>query len=91
MLGLSKCGQECVDVLSNVDHCGKCRTRCEPPDGGTVACVAGVCTPSCELGFTPCEGACVDLLSDQKNCGACKVECGGDDENKCLAGFCVSG
>jgi hypothetical protein len=35
----SLCGTECVDLMTNDQHCGRCNNRCN----GNRACVEGAC------------------------------------------------
>lgn len=43
---LSCCSSECVNLDSDVDHCGRCNTRC----GSTEVCVAGRCECGATIG-----------------------------------------
>jgi hypothetical protein len=42
--GFESCGNECVDVSSDADHCGECDRSCFPAQGGT--CSASSCAPT---------------------------------------------
>ncbi len=64
------CGETCVDVKFDPNHCGACGRVCR---GAESACVDGVC--ACPVGQRLCGGACV--ASDARNCGACGVTCSG--------------
>lgn len=77
------CGLECVDLLTDLEHCGECG-RTTP-----MLCVDG--EPSCgEL--TMCDGECVDVSDDFENCGECGREVPSnatcdDGEVMCQPGF----
>ncbi len=86
------CGELCVDLSSDPEHCGECERECESDalciggqcqqqcegacDGGTQLCVAEQCV--CKPGLSLCEGACVNLESNPAHCGACGLSCDGD-------------
>ena len=76
-----QCGEECVDLLSNADHCGSCNTPCSD----VQTCEAGTC--QCEGGFTACGGSCVDLMVDLVHCGSCDTLCKGG--STCKEGLCT--
>jgi hypothetical protein len=38
------CGNECVDLVTDPDHCGECNSSCFPAQGGT--CAASRCAPT---------------------------------------------
>jgi hypothetical protein len=78
--GLAQCGNSCVDLSSNKQHCGLCASSC----GGNLVCVSGAC--ACPPGFTDCAGSCVDLQVDDGNCGACGTSCQGG--KLCVDGAC---
>lgn len=44
---------ELFDVQTDVENCGACETPCTNPNGG-VACAAGVCEPTCDIGAVDC-------------------------------------
>jgi hypothetical protein len=73
-VGKTRCGDRCVDLLYNENHCGKCGTAC----GEGQACRNGVC--GCAQYGTACKG---DDTCCSKNCveGTCacavgKTRCG---------------
>jgi hypothetical protein len=61
--GMTNCSGSCVNLQTDVAHCGSCTAA---PCAGT--CQSGVC---CAGGKTNCGGTCIDLTSDSKHCGAC--------------------
>jgi hypothetical protein len=73
--GQVACGSECVFILSDHDHCGRCDRACQPFE----TCISGSCVIECPAGRTACDGACVDTDTDVDHCGACG--------NACEAGF----
>jgi hypothetical protein len=79
--GATACGESCVDLTVDPDHCGACASRCT--DGH--ACVAGACV--CPSGTTDCGGRCVDLSSASSDCGACGHACG--EGGVCAGGACT--
>jgi hypothetical protein len=70
-MGLTRCGEECVDLATNAAQCGACGTACAAGE----TCAAGACQIECPLGQTPCEGVCQSLATDINNCGACGNGC----------------
>lgn len=78
---LTPCGDECVDVDVDLDHCGGCGITCGPGQ----YCASGVCSDSCPLEV--CGEECVDLDSSPSHCGRCGNECG--ETGFCSAGSCL--
>ncbi len=78
--GMTLCGSECVDVISNAEHCGACGNQC----GEDQLCEAAVC--QCPPGLVFCGAECVDVAADIEHCGACDVPCA--DGESCVAGVC---
>jgi hypothetical protein len=83
--GLTRCGDTCVDLASDLNNCGACGSACE---SGlvAVACRNGLCErASCPAGqeFCGAVDGCRDLTTDPDHCGACGNACGD--------AFCVSG
>lgn len=79
-----RCGDECVDYLSDPNNCGACGNSC----GEEGCCSNGNCVSLCGEGQTYCNGECVYLGSDDDNCGACDNKCG--EESCCSGGSCHS-
>lgn len=80
--GDTQCGLECVDVMSDREHCGACDNTC---DTG-FSCVDGVCDLVCPEGQTACSGTCVDVDRDPSHCGACDATC--EAGEVCTDGAC---
>lgn len=81
------CNGQCVDLLSNPNHCRECNHGCP----GTT-CDSSSCTNICAQPFLDCnqnvvDGCEVNPAIDPKNCGNCGIECGFQLE--CVAGYCV--
>jgi hypothetical protein len=76
----TSCGERCVDVRSDEEHCGDCDTACS----GSEVCDDGTCV--CPQGTAACDDGCVNLDVDNANCGGCGVVCEGTDT--CFAGNC---
>jgi hypothetical protein len=77
-IGLTLCGDACVDVLSAPAHCGKCASVCKPG----FLCLGGQC---CEDGQLLCDEKCVSPLKDKHHCGSCGHEC---EHGPCKDGQC---
>ncbi len=84
--GYTACGKSCVDVTTDIKHCGVCGTAC----AGFQACADGVCTGTCDAPQTACPAqnptACVNTQADAGNCGGCGMVCAGG--MVCLSGTC---
>ena len=78
-----QCGDDCVDISNNPEHCGDCDVAC--PQGQT--CVSGSCEgSSCTSPEVSCLGECVDLMTHHDHCGGCEQPCAGDEV--CINGAC---
>ncbi|MEW5852118.1 MAG: hypothetical protein AB2A00_25240 [Myxococcota bacterium] len=97
--GLVRCGESCVDPLTNTDHCGawgacgngsgSAGVAC--PEG--VPCSGGLCVAcGCPDGQVMCGGRCISPSSDEEHCGA-RDDCTGVNAGMvCLAGQqCING
>ncbi|MBQ9394446.1 MAG: choice-of-anchor L domain-containing protein [Proteobacteria bacterium] len=74
------CGDVCVDVKSNAEHCGNCETVCnkgEYCDAGS--CKKGELTCNEDKGEMKCGDTCVDVTANPKHCGTCNHKCGTDE------------
>jgi hypothetical protein len=109
--GLTQCRvfstDYCVDLLTDVKHCGACRKGCLLVHAEN-GCSAGTCyIKKCDFGWADCNGKAedgceVDLNADDNNCGKCGrvcslpnaglALCNGVDENgKCEVEHCATG
>jgi hypothetical protein len=94
------CGGTCLDVSSDLLHCGSC-SPCVIAHG-TPKCETGTCkVASCDAGFGDCDGVasngCEAALHTTTNCGACGVACtranglGTCDTGTCSLAGCFTG
>ena len=75
-IGLSLCGNACVSLATDNNHCGTCGNAC----GGSESCQAGVCIPNC----TPdCSGKTCGDDGCGGTCGSCRAG------QSCAAGNCM--
>jgi hypothetical protein len=65
--GALACDQQCIDPMTDGQHCGGCGNDCQGS-----ACESGEC--AC-VGLTLCDG-CVDTDTDPLHCGGCNQPCG---------------
>jgi hypothetical protein len=83
---LSCCGATCVDLTSDLAHCGNCGVACPAPPHATAACAKGACglgacdAPWADCDLDPKDGCEVDTLAD----GACA--CAPGDTTPCYDG-----
>jgi hypothetical protein len=70
--GQIACEDQCVDVTTDISHCGACGHQCTD----VQTCVGGQCQAFCTDGFIWCDGQCLDSASDPNNCGGCGTTCG---------------
>jgi hypothetical protein len=80
---LVNCAGSCVDVQTDLAHCGGCGNACR----GEASCLAGVCALACAGGTTKCGDACVSLASDPAHCGGCDTPCA--PGQVCIASACA--
>ena len=76
------CSNVCVDLKTDVQHCGTCNTIC----GEGLSCLDGVCGCS-DVSASLCGGVCVDVMTDINHCGACAHACS-DSDKSCRGGIC---
>src|SRR5436190_133383 len=81
-VGTTKCGNACVDTMSDAAHCGGCGVACPMGQG----CAMGRC--GCINRTMKCGNACVDAKTDPANCGACGNACAMGKQ--CIAGACIA-
>lgn len=78
--GTTLCAGSCVNILTNVKHCGACNKAC--PQERSDTCINGLC--GC--------GTVVGLCSAGLNCksGSCICMAGGECQGCCQSNTCVS-
>lgn len=92
--GQTRCAGRCVDLKSDLDHCGQCGQACSGHEVLGPLCEQGECKGSCKPGFGDCnadmrsDGCEADLRSDVGHCGACGDAC---SQNKVQGGSCAHG
>lgn len=77
--GFALCDGACVNVTTDVAHCGGCGKRCDAPEGGSAVCLpesGGTCV-ACATAEFVCGTSCRDLAVDGEHCGACDHSCAG--------------
>nr|MBK7069113.1 hypothetical protein [Deltaproteobacteria bacterium] len=81
------CDGVCVDVRTDIAHCGACSRACATGQ----FCSAGACrsTSECTAPRMTCGSSCIDITTDVFNCGACSRRCG--DGQTCVGSRCVGG
>ncbi len=102
--GLTVCGRKCVDLATDIQHCGTCGAQCEDLSDGVVVgasgkvsvatCVHGTCARKCVAGRADCNGNRADdcetnTNSDPRNCGGCGIVCDAVAGQACVGGRCV--
>jgi len=80
-LGLTDCGGSCVDLATDVQHCGACDAVCAP-EHATGRCVASTCEiEECDPRWGDCNDqdpdGCETSLASASDCGDCDVRCEG--------------
>jgi hypothetical protein len=78
-MGLTRCGEECINLNSDRQHCGACNQFCD------LACSDGQC--GCPANQTQCGRECINTRIDRENCGACGNDC--PSGQTCSAAACV--
>lgn len=97
--GETLCGGACVNLLTDLRHCGACENECRRykdtiDDTVVPVCRYGSCSIECRLGFADCNGDVGDgceahLTTDQQNCGACGNACNALIGQPCIGGQCA--
>lgn len=78
----SVCGEQCVDLGGDPQHCGSCDVKCP------ALCQQGDCVERCTAPFVECNGQCVNTGDNPAHCGACFNRC--DPGETCTQGQCVA-
>jgi hypothetical protein len=92
--GETQCGNGCVNLGSDVDHCGACNQPCFDGPNSTATCSSGSCSVRCARGFADCDfnprNGCEADLSNSATCGACRNACpsGPNAGATCTMGVC---
>jgi hypothetical protein len=83
VLPMTTCAGACINLQTNVSHCGGCGQACGTQNG-TPSCAAAVCSMSaCSAGFLNCspdenasrDGCETNATTDPANCGHCGNIC----------------
>lgn len=83
-----ECNDECVDPMTDPNHCDGCDNPCPAPEShGDAVCVDGQCDIECDTDYDLCGQECVDLQTDGDHCGECDDPCG--ENFMCSEGACV--
>jgi hypothetical protein len=76
--GQTLCNGQCVDLQSDINHCGDCGIGC----AFDLTCVDGVCIdpgcgndPETGIALTECGGICVNTATNPVYCGGCDTSC----------------
>ncbi len=90
---LSMCGDECVDTMNSMNHCGGCESPCSAGENEQAMCTNSVCVLSCTGGFGACGDSTectTDLSIDSSHCGSCDADCtpGVNETALCTSGAC---
>lgn len=87
----TRCGDACVDLTRDFDHCGACGARCPTSAVCTTDALGTSCVcPGTQVVCGTGEAAtCVDTSSDRDHCGACGRACGAGEV--CVGGACACG
>ncbi|MFT4703567.1 MAG: hypothetical protein ACI81R_001259 [Bradymonadia bacterium] len=81
--GQTQCGDECIDVESNAEHCGGCDIVCGAGASQSVVCDEGLCVQMCNEGFVDvdgfagCEYECTPTSPRQERCDGIDNDCDG--------------
>jgi hypothetical protein len=78
--GTTFCGGRCVDLGSDIAHCGACGMACPARANAATTCAARACGFACSAGFADCDanpanGCETNLNTSTTNCGRCGGAC----------------
>ncbi len=85
--GQTLCGDRCVSLATDLDHCGACDSGC---GRGELCDGTGNCNVACQVGMVLCDGRCIDPLTDERYCGA-RFDCEAFPGQWCRAGELCNG
>ncbi len=68
---LESCSGECVDLSTDLAHCGECQNQCDEGE----ECTHGQCHLPCTDDMVFCSTMCFDLLISSGHCGECYNAC----------------
>jgi hypothetical protein len=92
-LNLALCGNnQCVDLQTHADHCGRCGERCSQNNGYAVCERGGCVGAGCFPGYGDCDGelGCESRLSTFDHCLRCGDSCAAARAtSRCEAGACI--
>ncbi len=80
---LTACGEGCVDLTSDHEHCGECFQRC----AGGFECADSTCLEICGRDEVRCDRDCAVLATSAEHCGVCGHACGGISNAARQAGY----
>lgn len=67
--GQTLCDLTCVDLSTDIAHCGSCESDCASAPNTAARCVGGVCMPgSCIDGYSDCDGNAANGCETQGSC-----------------------
>ena len=79
------CNGACVNIQTDVEHCGDCGDPCEDfPADASPQCIGGSCDWECNTGFTECADQCFssdDFVDNIDHCGSCGTQCTDSPDN----------
>src|SRR5262249_39751384 len=81
--GRDCCAGACVNLQTDVDHCGACANVCDAADSQGRSCGGGACAyTGCASGYDDCDQAapntngCETHVNTKQRCGSCGNACG---------------
>lgn len=97
-----KCSNACVNLMTDIKHCGKCNSPCDQntiPNSEEVSCVKGTCTIiQCKTGFHPEQNKTKCEKDTIRTCGPYHSDCysimawgDGDNDYEDNDGYCENG
>jgi hypothetical protein len=95
-LGLTQCDYICVDLDTDLEHCGSCGNQCSYPNAQALCQGGGCSLGPCNADWEDCNqeesDGCETLLGTVDDCSDCDDACQFDHAMaSCQAGVCVMG